>query len=176
MSSELSKRFDALRAIAPRLDAVTDEATRIVTQVEQILTDDLHLGIPASVRLAAHRLGPDENDVQLERFEYLVFDRIGNKFRVALSIVVTEMEGDCEPQSREVIPWPSCSREQKLRAFPALPRLLDEILRTAEAMAVQAEKTAEAIKEMLKDEPPCPPTPPAPRRTGSGAAMMVGRL
>ena len=177
MTSELKKQLDALRAIAPRLDAVTDEANRVVAQVEKILVDELHVGVTASTLVATFEAGVDEDGAALERVEFLVFDRIGGRFRIGVSTVVRREDGEGPPISDELVAWPSCTRDQKLRGVADLPALVKHIQESALSLAEAAEKATQAIKEMVGDLPPPEPIaeqkkPLRPFRVNPSAAAL----
>ncbi len=158
MTDELKKRLDSLRAVAPRLNKVTDEATRIVSQVEKVLTEELHLGIACDVCFEYHKgkdpaVDSDGDEVEWANSRSLAFGRV-NGIHVLEERHHKSDDGSCVGRydvlvSEERTPWPSCDRETKLQAFAKLPQLLDEIFKKAGELAKTAEETASTVKEML---------------------------
>src|SRR6516165_2779971 len=79
MTDQLQKRLAALRAVAPRLNAVADEANRIVKQVESQLRE-MGVGISATSgafsterRIRRDDATDEENEEEVE--QYLAFGR-----------------------------------------------------------------------------------------------------
>ena len=158
MTHELLKRLSALRGINPRLNSVTDQVTEIVRSVEKTLVDDLKIGIDASEWFLSESGG----DPRVTREHYLAFSRVGSagyRINVAIVTVGTTPNQDGEPAAsrplnEERILWASCSRELKLKACEKLPKLLDNIIKSAEGLLQTAEDTASKIKDMLGDREP----------------------
>ena len=156
MTSKLLKRISALRGINPRLNAVTDEVTEIITTVEKTLVDELKIGIDASQWFQTEFGGEEGNS----REYYLSFNRVGAAgFRIHVAILTvrdtseeTGKAGTREMLNEERILWTSCGREIKLKAFEKLPELLDSIISGAESLAQTADLTATKIKQMVSDE------------------------
>jgi hypothetical protein len=151
MTDQMKQRLDALRAVTPRLNATTDEVSNIVKSVETILTDELGIGLSAMTSHFAER--PGEDDVTV--FEYLAYGRVNGSFRIHV-VLSSERRNDegsgiygtWEVVATERVLWPSCSREQKLRAFTQLPELLEKLAASAEELAAAAAETAAAVKAM----------------------------
>ncbi len=156
MTSKLLKRISALRGINPRLNAVTDEVTEIITTVEKTLVDELKIGIDASQWFQTEFGGEEGNT----REYYLSFNRVGAAgFRIHVAILTvrdtseeTGKAGTRETLNEERILWTSCGREIKLKAFEKLPELLDSIIAGAERLVQTADLTATKIKQMVSDE------------------------
>jgi L-fucose mutarotase/ribose pyranase (RbsD/FucU family) len=163
MTHELKKRLDALRAVAPRLNAATDDANRIVAMVEKVLVDELNLGVPAEATFAHYPDGRDDDGVEVERLETLAFKRVNGRYRIVVETLIREAMGHQDVHSLEDTPWPSCTREQKLNALPKLPLLLDRILSQSQKLAEAAEEAAESIKAMLAEDDAPPVKSPGGR-------------
>jgi hypothetical protein len=161
MTHELLKRLSALREINPRLNSVTDQVSEIVRSVEKTLVEELKIGIDASEWF----LNESGGQPGVIRGHYLSFSRVGSAgFRINV-LIATDQEtseengGPAKTKrlNEERILWQSCGRELKLKAFEKLPTLLDNIIKSAEALLQTADVTAARIKEMLGDHEPVPP-------------------
>ena len=62
MTDELKRRMAKLREIAPRLNAATDQASKLVAQVEKFLVEELHIGVSAEVCYEELPAGTDDNN------------------------------------------------------------------------------------------------------------------
>lgn len=159
MAEELNGRLDVLRAIAPRLNQATDEATRIVLAVEDLLVKQLGIGISAESECLNYHHVVVERDGEREivAFQYLAFGRVLGSYRIHVLNREQYLEDNSwEVRSEERTPWGSCSREEKLDAFQKLPQLLDEIINKAERLAKAADETAVKVKEFGLDISPEP--------------------
>jgi hypothetical protein len=157
MTDELKRRMARLREIAPRLNAATDQASRLVAMVEKFLVEELHVGVSAEVCYEDLPAGTDEADQVLRQRHLLAFGRSGGSFRlhVVRETVAQDEESAAQTTlSQERILWPSCSRETKLKAFEKLPELLDRIIEEAERLAETSETTSAAVRDMIGEEEP----------------------
>jgi hypothetical protein len=157
MTDELKRRMAKLRELAPRLNAATDQASKLVALVEKFLVEELHLGISAEVCYEEAPAGTGDDDEVLITRQSLAFGRSGGSFRIHVlrETVADDLEAP-EPTilDQERILWPSCPRETKLKAFEKLPELLDKIIEEAQQLA-QASETAQAkVEEMIGEEQP----------------------
>jgi hypothetical protein len=156
MMNELKWRMAKLREIAPRLNAATDQASKLVAKVERFLVDEIHIGVPAEVYYEELPAGKDDSDHVLCVRHALSFGRTGGSFRIhVLSETVAPDEGARARTTlaQERILWPSCPRETKLKAFEKLPELLDKILEEAERLAQTSEATRVKLQEIIgRDE------------------------
>jgi hypothetical protein len=156
MTDELKRRMAKLREIAPRLNAATDQASKLVAQVEKFLVEELHLGVSAEVGYEELPAGTDDDRVLRVR-QSLAFGRSGGSFRIHVlreTITVDEDTSARTTLSRERILWPSCTREIKLKAFEKLPDLLDRIIDEAERLTGTSEATRAKVEEMIGGEVP----------------------
>src|SRR4051794_35622821 len=95
MTRELRDRVAALRAIAPELNAATDEVNAVVEAVERLLCDELKIGVSAEVRFAHEDLDVDDEDgVEWPRYKrsYLAFGRLHGSYQIHVQ-EVTEKDG-----------------------------------------------------------------------------------
>lgn len=157
MTNQLKKRLDTLRALAPRLNSVTDETSKIVAAVERTLVDELGIGVSAEVCFDSkdfvEPIDPDDGDsgtVKEEVWRSLAFDRVNGTYRIHVLEERRREDQGCMDTvvNEERTLWPSCDRETKLLAFQELPKLLDEIISSGEVLAKMAEETAAKVKEM----------------------------
>jgi hypothetical protein len=167
-----------LREIAPRLNAATDQASKLVTQVEKFLVDELHIGVSAQVCYEDVPSGIDDDDHALSIRHSLAFGRAGGSFRIHV-VTETAVVGDgSAPRtilSTEWTLWPSCSRETKLKAFEKLPMLLDKIIEEAERLARTADDTTSKVNAIIGDEDPIE-TAPRGSRAGDRGGPWVRQL
>jgi hypothetical protein len=155
MTDELRKRLARLREIAPRLNSATDQSSQLVAMVENLLVDELHIGISAeSAEFNSWPAGQDEEGKSLAVRQTLAFGRVGTTYRIHVVDETGLVDDDGswrELVSRNQTPWPSCNRETKLRAIERLPELLDSIISAAERLAETADETASRIDAMIGD-------------------------
>jgi hypothetical protein len=157
MSDVLRTRLSTLRAVAPRLNAVSDEVSEIVAKVEKTLAEELSIGISdasdafASWPACADDDAPEPGDSFV--FQSLAFGRVGGTYRIHVlqqTCDKDERGGYSEMTTQKRIPWGSCPRETKLQAFTKLPKLLDAIISKAEKLVKAADGAANQVKEMTE--------------------------
>jgi hypothetical protein len=174
MTDELKKRMGRLRAIAPRLNSATDQASKLVAMVEKFLVSELHIGIPASVAFDCCDEGEGDEGETLQAVRCLAFGRVGGVFRVHVAIkhnVILDDEAETSiTTGTDSVLWPSCDRETKLKAFEKLPELLDTITSEAERLAQTAEATRVKVQEMIGEEEPVEEVRGRARVSESGGA------
>jgi hypothetical protein len=172
MTDELKRRMARLREIAPRLNAATDAASRLVAQVEKFLVDELRIGVSAHVSYEDAPAGTDD-DRALRTQSALAFGRVGGTFRIHVLTETTALGDGSSPHttlSQERLPWPSCSRETKLKAFEKLPELLDRIIEEAERLARTADDTSSKVNAMIGEEDSLDAAPRGARARDQGTA------
>ena len=157
MTDVLKTRLSTLRAVAPRLNAVSDEVSEIVAKVEKTLAEELSIGISdesdsfASWPACADDDAPEHGDSFI--FQSLAFGRIGGTYRIHVLQQTFDKDdrgGYSEMTAQKRIPWGSCPRETKLRAFIKLPKLLDAIISKAEKLVKAADEAAIQVKGMTE--------------------------
>lgn len=157
MTKELRDKLAALRAIAPKLNQATDEATAIVQSVERLLGEDLKLGIASEYYFHQRMADGHENDdgdgapvVDVS----LAYGRVNGRFCLHV-LEVTSRKGDGEEEGKTVTigvertPWSSCSRELKLQSFTKLPKLLGRIADRAGELAKSASEASKTVRDLL---------------------------
>jgi hypothetical protein len=157
MTDELKRRMAKLREIAPRLNAATDQASKLVAMVEKFLVEELRIGVSAEVSYEELPAGTDDDNHELRILHSLAFGRSGGSFRVHVvreTVVVDDGAPTRTILAQERILWPSCSRETKLKAFEKLPELLDKIIEEAERLARTSETTRAKVVEMIGGDEP----------------------
>jgi hypothetical protein len=171
MTDELKRRMARLREIAPRLNAATDQASKLVTQVEKFLVDELHIGVSAQVCYEDVPAGIDDDGHALSTRHSLAFGRIGGTFRIHVVMETADLDDGSSPRttlSQERVLWPSCNRETKLKAFEKLPELLDKIIEEAERLARTADDTTSKVNAMIGEEDPVEMAPRGSRAGDRG--------
>ena len=155
MTDELKKRMAKLRAIAPLLNSETDQASKLARMVERFLVDELQIGISAECEFDRYETGTDGQNNPTCVVRSLAFGRTSGTFRihVAVETGVLDHEGEWSHTiDKALIPWPSCDRESKLRAFEKLPALLDQIIGEAERLTRVADLTVAKVQKMTSEE------------------------
>jgi hypothetical protein len=157
MTDELKRRMARLREIAPRLNAATDQASKLVAQVEKFLVEELRIGVSAEVSYEELPAGTDDDNRVLSIRHSLAFGRGSGSFRIHVlreTIAVDDGASTRTTLAQERVLWPSCPRETKLKAFEKLPQLLDKIIEEAEQLAQASETTRTKVKEMIGEDEP----------------------
>ena len=160
MTKELKAHVERIRKLSPKLNETTDQAARIVEQVEKFLGDECSVGISASAGFKRGTVIAD--DEYIRSWSALVYERISGKFRIGVAVETYRVDDRDEfvsDISREVTVWSSADRETKLAAFEKLPDLLEEIADKAEKATVNvagAAKSAEAVLKALGSPAPAP--------------------
>jgi len=157
MTDELKRRMAKLREIAPRVNAATDQASKLVAQVEKFLVEELRIGVSAEVCYEELPAGTDDDDHALRIRHLLAFGRSGGSFRIHVvreTVAVDDGASARTTLAQERMLWPSCTRETKLKAFEKLPELLDKIIVEAERLAQTSEVTRVKVEEMIGEEEP----------------------
>src|SRR5262249_19858872 len=156
MVDELKKRLSALRTVAPQLNAIADEVNRIVKEVDEELRD-MGIGIAAqsgcftSERSIRHDEDTD-TDIEEETVQVLAFRRVWGAYQIHVLELVYHRDPYCNNLFREVVnstpmPWDSCDRETRLKAFERLPDLLDNIADKAKKAVKAGNETVPKIRE-----------------------------
>ena len=157
MTDELKRRMAKLREIAPRLNAATDQASKLVAMVEKFLVEELHIGVSAEVCYEDLPAGTDEDNHALRIRHSLAFGRVSGSFRIHVIRETIDTDDGAAGRTtlaQERVLWPSCTRETKLKAFEKLPELLDKIIEEAERLAETSEATRVKVDAMIGEEEP----------------------
>src|SRR5437879_70397 len=85
MTDPMRKSIEALRGLAPRLNAATDDAGRVVQMIEKFLADECRLSLSAWVALD----GEDDDDAApppapMMATKSLGYARLAGRFRIVL--------------------------------------------------------------------------------------------
>ena len=144
MSERLRDQIALLRDLTPKLNAVTDEAARIVQAVEHFLTEECKLGLPVFVIIDREERN---NGFDFER--HLEYARIDGKFRLLVSDVEVHPDGNRTVFSRT--PWVNCPRDLKLASFEFIPQLFEEIPKRVKRRIEVSERAAKSVKQLLQD-------------------------
>lgn len=158
MSVQIHASIAQLRASAPKLNEVTDNAARVVQRVEKFLNEELRVGLPISVTITGLEDAPNLQ---------LGYERHGNTFRVTVRETSYVWEGTeiaRHPEydfpivkKSETTAWAECQRATKLQTFTYLPKLLEAIqdrVKREIMAASDAIITVDEILTALDGEPP----------------------
>lgn len=135
-------RLDRLQELSKTVNSRTDEAGRIVQGVEKYLSDVLHIGVAATIRIDKEG---DERDGWV-REKALTYDRYGDSFRIFVEDAV--LIGG-EPDEIKQTLWANCPRDVKLLAFNALPALLDAMIDRLEGTLDEIKRNTETIESLF---------------------------
>ncbi len=141
MADNLRPRLDRLQELSKTVNSRTDDVGRVVQAVEKYLTEVLHVGVPGWVTI------DDEDDGNgWERRTSLGYGRFGEKFRIFVE-TGTFISGGLDDHSKTL--WANCPRDIKLKAYAALPELLDELVKQLEGTLEQIHANTETIESLL---------------------------
>ena len=138
MTDSLVEAVDKLRRSSARLNQLTDEANRIVQEVENFLNKECSVGVFARVVVSAGEV--DE--------QYLQYCRVGSRYRIAV-VWITESGGP-DDLDVSVRPWSECPRDEKLDTIKSLPFLIVEIAKNLDKRIIDTEKTAATVSQVLR--------------------------
>jgi hypothetical protein len=158
MTEELRDRMESLRALAPRLNSVTDQAAATIKAADEFLAG-LGIGIPAQSHCFKEESGidPDDEDSAGDKIRwYLAYGRCNfsdNKFSIHVR-QDTERPDDrfadvWDTTQEHSLAWSNLNRSDKLKAFAELPSLLENIAKEAVRLAESAESTTATVGEMM---------------------------
>lgn len=123
-----------LRDSTPKLNQACDRATKIVSDVEKILNDELSVGIYADVLIDS-----EDNDYGVVFLTVLAYQRHNSKYRI---VIAHGMEGD--PSDWVSTAFAECKRDDKLAAIKFLPELVEKI---ADAVDDRVAAVSDAIDQ-----------------------------
>ena len=153
MTKELREKMERLRAVAPKLNAATDEAAKVVDEVERFL-GELSLGVAASApNPFRSESWKDEDGARQYAADFrLAYGRCAGKLRIYVERDAYEVDDTGEWHrdiEKEAFVWSSRNRDEKLDAFAQLPALLDAIADRAESLTSKAAETAATVRGLL---------------------------
>ncbi len=150
MTDDLKSAVKKLKSLSPQLNKATDEANRIIAEVEKFLNEECSIGIPAQVAIDWEQPSPKKTT-----YKNLAYARIDGKFRLCIQWVsVTEFttQNNLVDEARKVeaeTPLASCPRGERLAAFAELPNLLVAIAEAAESSIASATNSSKTVTEIL---------------------------
>lgn len=142
MTENLRSQIAHLRSLSPELNRVTDQAARLVSVVENFLSDECQFSIPAHV-VMSRTDHPDGSDDET-RLEYA---RLEGKFKLVVSQVSSDPAGESYVQSKTA--WSECPRDIKLWSIEHIPDLLVAIGKRIERTISSAGKASKNIEDLL---------------------------
>jgi hypothetical protein len=149
--TSVQKSLKKLREIAPDLNKATDDAAKIVQEVETLLAK-LSIGITAEVRLYER-----QKTKSVSEYTSLAYCRVKGNFRIAVTVEKsTDFVDDrgCAARAWDTVsetPWAECQREAKLESFPKLPDLLEAIIKAAEEAKGKVDAAKQAVEKILSE-------------------------
>lgn len=159
--ADLAASMKKLASTAPRLNQVTDAVNAAFRATEDFL-ERTGIGIEESVDVTdlktfneRQRNDRTDSEITVEVTEVLrlAYMRVNGKLRIAMQQwTATEggYDGDTEVLD-ETRPWDQAPRAWKLAGIVALPKLIEQIVNTAERLARDAESAQAALTTVLAD-------------------------
>ena len=142
----------------PQVNAASDAATAVVRRLEKILTD-LNLGVSAETDVFERRTEGGTGGSSLLTYR-LAYGRLGGRYQIHVreDLVYQDEPGDGfdEWLGSEQLPWSSCPRVLRLRAFRELAALRQAIADKAQNLARGAELTTRQAEVLLAGLEPRP--------------------
>ncbi len=134
MANAMQNALETIQKLVPQLNASTDEASRIISDVEKFLEKN-NVGIEAK-GLPSPQSG-----------KVLCYTRVSGKFRIAVRFY--EKGTDV---AIDVRPWLDCTRDDKLATFPCLTDLLVAISDRAKLLIEKTPTVCEMWTDALQGE------------------------
>jgi hypothetical protein len=157
MDREVRGELAVLEGIAPELNAASDAATAVVRRVEERLAA-MDLGISAETEVFERRVEGSAGDSSMLTYR-LAYGRLGrcHQIHIREDLVYRDEPGDdyLAWLRSEQLPWSSCPRNLRLRAFrelPALPRALVSRARALVEGVTSTGSQAEALLDGLSGD------------------------
>lgn len=145
---EFSRLLERAQKLAPQLGAATDELNNSITRYERALAS-LHLGVSARIEIGRDPiLGPNDEESGEHHIEQVRFSKADGTWRLRY-----ESGPDDGPEHWDSVPLVSAPREVRVRAVEFLPRLLEEMIDTAEnatAKVTEKAKQLDTITALIK--------------------------
>lgn len=139
MADDLSVAVERLRTSSQRLNTASDDAARTVRDVEEFL-EELKVGVSMVVDVEPTKGQSHGATGQLKLFYH---KSTNGRYRVMVGLV-PEDNGDVVLR-----PWAEASRDEKLRSFSKLPRLLTLLSVLVDEQAEKAEQTVRDVTARL---------------------------
>ena len=134
MEDVLSNALDKLRASSFRLNQLTDEAGAMVAEVEDFLNQECSIGVPVYVSVK------ESDDCAGNGSQYLGYQRVGVRFRIAVSW------GE-DPREDQVKPWSDCTRAVKIETLKMLPDLIGKIGEKVDETIAEVETALSSLSQ-----------------------------
>lgn len=159
--ADLAASMKKLASTAPRLNQVTDAVNAAFRATEDFL-ESTGIGIEESVHVSDLRTfnqkqrndrTGEEITVEVTETLQLAYIRVNGKLRIAVQ-QWTSTEGGYDGDTEildETRPWDQAPRAWKLAGIVALPKLIQEIVNTAERLVRDAEFAQAAVTAVLAD-------------------------
>jgi hypothetical protein len=156
MADDLSMQLRELRKSTDELNALTDKANDLVRRTESYLSEECRVGGPVHVHVPS--LDQDiEPPGGPEWSTYLGYDRYKGELRI---VVAHLLDGD----EHEVNAWAECSRDIKLAALDALPKLIQEILKKVRKQVADVQAKVDLLDSIIPTSGGSQRRSSAPRR------------
>ena len=135
----ISDAIDGLRVHSARLNQLTDDAAKVIKQVEDFLNVECSAGVFA--RVVVSRIGSSDDEYQNTGARYLAYCRVGPRFRIAVDWAADDNPSEPDPKA-----WSDCKRDDKLESLEKLPELIAEISKELGDRVKKVEESLEVAK------------------------------
>jgi hypothetical protein len=149
MTKQKSEQFERLRELTEQLNNYSDEANRAAMAIERFLSDEIRVGVRASVLI--DRDDHDEDHPRWQRT--LNYGRYENQFRLFIKLIDYEDSRPDGGPSEYTTLWSNAPRNVRLDAFEKLPELLARLVDRVEARVESIRASNRAFAENLEIAP-----------------------
>lgn len=148
---DLSSAIDVLRRITPQLNEIIDRHNATVAATEETL-QAIGVGLRAEVQFENHfeeyvnavEYGGDDRSWSRHWISLLTYRRHSGAYRICVEVRWADPPGE-KWVEKSFLPWEQLPRDVKLRAFPSLPLLVQEIGKEAQMLMAAAEEVERQI-------------------------------
>jgi hypothetical protein len=146
MNEALKSAAQKLRDRADELNTLTDEAARLVAEIEDFLGRTCSAGVTAYVPVRAVGITDGEGKYTgIDWFQSLGYERVGKRFRIC---VVTG--DDFDPESCQTTAWAECDRATKLDTLAKLPDLIHAVAESLQRRVDDARNAIGSAKDVVR--------------------------
>jgi hypothetical protein len=178
MGQDLPDAAGMLRGVIRQLNAAATEASAVVQAVDQLLGEELAIGVAAASRAFDSQLiNNAPNEAEMAVTSHLAYGRVQGKDRIhVLKATLRKDEWKDEYNrvvAEERIPWSACSRDVKLQSFARLPELLTSLTARVDEVASETSQTVATVRALLdayREAPAHQPPPVTATATGTATS------
>ena len=147
MVDTLTKSIENLKKLSPKLNEVSSDASAVILRVEKFLNEECGIGLAAESHQQRHL--NEELEANKTRSYSLAYERFEGKYKMVAEVYIWNTKEEVMVESELKTAWVSAPRDVKLKTFPLLPSLLEEIARIANNNIEQVAETSETVNKVL---------------------------